>query len=715
MAFTGLSDLHEEVHSVQNQDVENPFNYVITLNDLGVNERILLRGPYQATSIRFALPPDWVVDEPITFVIRLASEFQSLLEAFTTDELAEGLSYKKGILTLELNGIKVGEIELYEDLQTNLVFTAPEEVINQDAKENVLIISWDSSIACDHSITTTVSIEQDSRFEIPYKYKEVNLKLKDFPAPFYYAGNLKPYPVAIVLPDDPDVDHLSALLAVTAAFGKLTSGDFSYEVLEANDLHENRYKDYHLVFIGDTAEIDHLIKNKMNGGQVDFPEAITGTDNGYLTYRISPWNPGRVILIISGESGVSLKKSSSVLSAENLLPFSDGNSAVIEDIADLAAVVQFKIDYKLGDLVQKEHMQAVELNETLVEIPFSVPGDFQVSNESYLELYFRHSQLINYLQSNISIQINGTLIGTVRFSDHTAENGLVRIILPPNIIRPLKNTLEISFTITPQDICADARSGNYWITIFGDSYLHLPPILETTAESKLYTLDNLLSGLMRDASFTNLVFVADSGGMQIWEYASQLTYALGKSTVADIIQPTAQFSSSVSEFKTNKDYIIIGEMDMIPDTSGVNNYLPLPFDADGEFIQKSFDGIHYEIDAEQNIGMLESARIQDQRTTILGVFGNSSIGLEVAVKALIEKITLGENENANIEIIDIEGESYYYLIEQDNLMGGEEEDKEIGWIEGLANQYSDKDELVLLIVFAVLTVIFIIWEVRGRV
>ena len=113
---------------------------------------------------------------------------------------------------------------------------APGTLINQNTKENELIISWDSSAACDHSITTTISINKESEIRIPHTLRKSLLKLTDFPSPFLFNNSFAPNPIAFVISDDVNEDTLSALLAVSGAFGKISGGDLTYEILNAGDL-----------------------------------------------------------------------------------------------------------------------------------------------------------------------------------------------------------------------------------------------------------------------------------------------------------------------------------------------------------------------------------------------------------------------------------------------------------------------------------------------
>lgn len=686
----------------------------ISFSDLGVKEAIQLHGPYQEVSIKFALPPDWLVEDDFVLMLDATSEFQALLEAFTSEDATDEINFKKGYLRAELNGISIGEVEIGGSENHTITFSAPGDLVNQDTKENELVISWDSTIACAHSNTSFIKISTGSELFFQHSVKTISLTLKDFPAPFLYDNSIIHYPVAFVIPDRSDEDNLTALMAVSSAFGKLGGEEFSYEIIGASELDQKRFEDHHIVIIGNLKQTDEMLVNGMGGDKLDAQDAVAGTESGFLTYRVSPWNKGRILLIVTGENGTALKKASSVISADSIIPFLNGNSAVIQEAKDATTANQFQIDRPLGDLVEEKSLQATSINETRVKIHFSIPGDLQISPESYLELYFRHSQLINYLRSNITIFINNNLVGTIRFSDHSAENGLARIILPPNVLRPFKNEMIISFTVIPHDICADERSRNYWVTIFGDSYLHIPPVLESTTESKPYTFFNLPSGLMRDSTFSNLVFLVGENEMQDWKYASRLAFTLGMYTDANIIQPAVRFFNSTDELENNKDYITISKMDTFPIYSEVNTYLPLPIKLDGEFLEESFAGIKFEIDSKQDIGLIESARIQDKQTTILGIFGNSSKGLSTAVGALIDQINSGDRVNANVQIIDGEGESHFYQFEPEKAVSEANGIGKEAWLDRLSNFTKQNSAFFLLIIFSIISISFSIWAFKKR-
>ena len=682
----------------------------LTLADLGIQDPVVLRGPFQEISVFFTLPPDWDVTSPVQFEFQVESEFQSLMEAFTSDEISERPANAEGFLRFDLNGISVGEVVLDQSGELPVSFTTAPGAIKQNSTENELTISWDSGIACQYSISTVLTINPSSRIEIPYKYKEVERKLSKFPKPFYSRSDINPYPVALVLPENPERDDLSAMLAVSAGLGKLTNGGISYEIFLMNEINLADHGDYHLIFIGKMDALNNFFEKRMEGIVFEPSKISDNPDSGFLSIQTSPWNPGRAVMIVTGDDGESLLKASAVVAAEDFLPFSDGNQAVILQLSDSSSQIQFQIDHEFGELVNEEELHVEKLGETTVEIPFYLPGDTQITPESFIELYFRHSQLINYLQSSLNVSINEKMIGTIRFSDQSAENGLARIILPPDIIRPLKNTLKITFTIYPKDICADERSGNYWISIFKDSYLHLPPMLDVPTELINYYLNDLPNAFLHDNSLSQLVFVANQGDLQSWKYASDTVFNLGKFLDSSIMRPSAQFAASFEE-KPEKDYILIGRTNDIPFSSGVNESLPIPMKEDGFIDEILMDGIQFRINSNKHFGILEIARMMDSHSLVLSILGNSEKGLDAAFDSAQNRIFMQEGTSANVEIIDEEGISHPIFIEKKLPANGEQK-PQLGWFESILNLNAGNFPIYLLAAAVLITFIFIIWTVR---
>jgi hypothetical protein len=313
--------------------------------------------------------------------------------------------------------------------------------------------------------------------------------------------------------------------------------------------------------------------------------------------------------------------------------------------------------------------------------------------------------LIDYLQSSLTVSVNGSKIGSVRFSDQSAENGLARILLPVNVLRPLKNELEITYTIVPQDICADERSGNFWVSVYDDSYLHLPPVMEEARIQTRTYLNDLPDALLGNHALSNLVLTAGAGDWQSWRYAVDFAFNLGMKSVSDVFQPEAKFIDT--DFEVGKTYILIGQTDEVPFVTGLNEQLPLPFLEDGSVDLLPLGGIQFEMDTTQALGFRELVDVDSAGTLAYAILGNSPAGLAAAVEKAKYDLTDPLAETVNVDLIEGESRSHYFLIEPKTLATEGEAPRQLKWYQVILGANMEKAEAYLLIGSLLLTVVFV--------
>ncbi len=685
-----------------------------TLSDLGFASSINLNGPYQESSATFTLPPDWEIKAPIKLDLHIYSEFQSLLQVFSSSEENTSLpSNTEGYLTISVNGQTITKTTFTENTETIIPVEIPPQAINTDSEKNTLTISWDTAIACQYSVTSSLAVDPDSSITFPYEYKEATTDLVSFPYPFYSRDFFQYYPVAIVIPDEPDEDDLSALMAVSAGLGSQSDGTLNYDIFSMNEINAENFSDYHFIFIGKTAELLPFFNEKM--GDLNFNSILENSQdgNGLISMQVSSWNAGRVILLVTGNDSEALRKASSVIASRDFLPSADGSTAIISKISDPVSQNQLQVDVELGKLTQKV-LLANTLGQTTITIPFYVPAGTEISPEAFIELYFRHSQLLNYLQSNLTVSLNGKMVGNIRFSDASAQDGLSRIIFPPNSIQPLKNTLEFTFNITAQDVCADERSGDYWISIFKESYLHLPPTLNTTEEQKTIALSDLPGILFNDHALSNIAFIAEKTDQLSWKLASKIAFELATFTDSAILEPSALFAGSFQSDIFKGTAIVLGKSSVIPFTTSLNSILPLSLETNGDMESVPLDGIQFQFQEGQSFGLLEIAKQPNSQAIILSIMGNDENGLQSAFLALQNRLFVNDNSYANVQIIDGEMNSHTYYLEQPSAKTEEEQLHE-NWIQHIFSLQIGNTSIYLLIGIILIMVSFAIWIIADSV
>ena len=683
----------------------------LRLSDLDFSGSLNLAGPYQETAADFELPADWSLDAPLQIELRFRSDFQSLMQAFSGSPETENIAGIKGVLSIYLNETLVSATEVNSSAESALSFEVNAQTVAPYPARNELRITWDAAAACAYGVTSGLYLDPESTLQFSYTTQQVDLSLRDFPQPFFSETDIQPHAVTLLIPANPDEGSLSALLAVTAGLGRHSGGALDFNVMTSDRISPAELAEAHLILIGPLeAWRSYLAGSSLPADVLQIP-ADAGTEDGLLVLQASPWNPSRALLLVSGQDAIGLQKASASLASVDFLPYANGQAAVVSQLAKDTA--QTVIDVSLASLHTSDNLLVEQLGDTTFNIPFNMPADANISPEAYIEVYFRHSQLIDYLQSSLTISLNGTKIGSIRFSDQSAENGLARIILPPDIIRPLQNTLEITTSIVPQDLCADERSGNFWVSVLGDSYLHLPPVLEEGgAQTGDLYLSDFPQALLTDENLSTLTFVAAADDWQNWLYAADLAYRLGVFTASGPLQPSAAFLADDPQSLGGQSILLIGSSAEIG-ASAWNAVLPLPFEADGLLPSLSFEGVQFQTADEQDLGELQITRQSESGAPLFSLTGSSAAGLNAAMAAAQQGLTDELSSAANVTVIDGEQNGHDLLIEKP-VSAAVDEGATPKWYERLLGKNMEKANFYLLAGSLVLTVLYILWMATAK-
>jgi hypothetical protein len=163
-------------------------------------------------------------------------------------------------------------------------------------------------------------ILNSSNFIMPHDYTNLP-DLLAFPYPF--VSDQPAAPVTLVLPDEPEQSEIAQALALAAVLGRYALRSFDLRVSFAEDVTETTHADSHLIVLGERTR-QPWVNTFLSAS--DHPEV---SSTGLLHEMISPWNIGRVVLIVSGQDTDGF---ASAVSALGQVPAVDrsGTTAVIE-------------------------------------------------------------------------------------------------------------------------------------------------------------------------------------------------------------------------------------------------------------------------------------------------------------------------------------------------------------------------------------------------
>jgi hypothetical protein len=452
-----------------------------------------------------------------------------------------------------------------------------------------------------------------------------------YPVPF-----LEYPPVYFVLPDNPSAADLSAAATIAAGLGKSSNGEIhlasALDTQVPIDIRDN----HHLIVIGRKGTNRFL-------EQLDLPlrldAAALSEDQGVIQELVSPWNPMRMILVVTGQSDDGLSKASQALNREAHLFSMQGVVAIVQSVSPPEPVEsrQFDVDFTVADLGYKETV-VYGIGFHTLDYHFSMPVGFTLDEEARFNLYFGHARIINPTYSSLDVRFNGIPIGSVLLDERNASGGTLEVVLPSRLIRPGRNEIRISIAMNldneEQDPIVDAEQ--LWTAVYNHSSLHLP----FTPQDVEPSLDLFLYPFNKRPSLSGLLLVLpDHARLFDYDLMLQVAADLGVADRGDYLSLDVTTANLVTqEDRQDRDLFLIGRPTVHSLLAELNDRLPQPFEPDSDLLDSRFDPVVFVQDPSRDIGLIEElAAPWDPERTILVLTGTTDEGVVLASTVLFSQ------------------------------------------------------------------------------
>ena len=610
-------------------DAEANQGDALTLGDLGMIGELNLQGPYDSFTLEFTLPADWKLLPGAELQLDLTAFFSNLLVGQEQRDLGGVVA---GALDVWLNDVALPKTMLQDNGQQKVTLPVPSEALQPDPLSGLhrLVIQWDASASCDFNLATSLLLVNTSQFVLPHEVVGLPLNLADFPRPLAQY-NQAAAPVYLVTPDKPGAAELQASLSLAAALGRLTGGKLDFNLIPAGQLTEAQRSTGHVVLVGKDGSFDTLLN------EVDLPLSAAGAEqpaegDGALQMAVSPWNPARAVLVVGGASEEAVLKAALALGSGQLVTNEKGDVAVVRAVRAQTPPADYDDEQTLTDLGQKE-LTFSEFGAHTRQVNFELPAGISVGADAYLELFFNHSQLIDYLRSGIVVRVNDVAVGSVRLSDTTAGVSSVRMIVPPSALHTGVNRIDFQVDLVPRDVCADPRRGSLWVTIFPTTNLYLP---KTSLPISSETLDNLGAyplPLINDNELGSTLVVLPTADPAAWDVAADLLFNLGAHTAGRLSSPALLFAENADPAAMQgKNLLVVGQPSQLAVLEQLKAVLPVPFATGSDLPAGDAFRVEYNLTESAQLGFLEMTPLDG--TLAYLVLGNSDEGLRSAAAAL---------------------------------------------------------------------------------
>ena len=636
---------------------------VLTFKELGA-PGILMQGPFSSERLRFSLPANWALQDGAEITLIASAYFAG--EGVPAGTLNE---YTGAVLQVSFNGQLIASQPLRSGNDVVYRLKIPAETLNNirlDGRHEISLF-LDAGIDCDYEFHHTfVEVSGASSVTLPYAETAIPMDLRRLPRPIFQPDLVVPRSAVLVMPDAPSADELQAALNVMAAFGRMSNRALSLTAIPLAELSDAIRSESDLIFVGKAASLPILAQQSLpaplKGSRFEFA-GLQDTD-GLLQMAASPWNSGRTMLIVGGNSEEGVVKAAQALTTGNLLTSIRPDVSVVQSVNPaIPAGIQTADSTQLtsADVTLAElgiDTQTVAFNSSTagtgsIYINFTIPPGLAPAEGAYMDLMFSNSALIDYDRSGLVVYLNNTLVGSARFSDETSQGAIQRIGLPVSAFRLGENLLTIDAGLIPLDNCTSPTFDNLWATVFSDSALHLPMVAATTQPvSRLRDLSDYPLPFTDDPTLGTTLFVLPEKDAQAWKTAGALAYDLGGRAPGVLFNLETAFNNVPEDMRLGRNLIIVGQPAQLPVLSDLANSLPASFEPGSNVALLDNQHVIYRISADKSLGYLEllNSPWNDQRT-VMAVLGTTPDGVAFAGNALVVS-AIRNTLKGNFAVID---------------------------------------------------------------
>ena len=603
---------------------------VLPFSSLGVAD-LVMRGPFDSADVRYTPPASWQLNPGAALTLSINASFSS---SETLDPRSSGAA-----LQIELNNILVTTLFINQPGEQVFNITIPPEALTTTRTDGRHTLSFflDAAFDCAYPQETTIVVHSNSMIELPHTSISPAADLTILPRPFFQQNSFLPEASILVLPENPTAGEVQAALTVSTAFGRMSSGELSLTVLPTNLLTNEIRDTSHLIFVGDSARFNLL-------SQVSFTTSGAQPGDGSLQMAISPWNPARAILHVSGSDESGLLKAARALTFGTIQPGADVSTAVISDVNPASTESLVATDRTFADLGYLTRT-ANSFGVNSIEYRFYMPPGQVPATDPYLNLIFSHSALVDFNNSGLVVVLNDQRISSARFTEETSKQvNTIKVPLHAESLRPGDNRLVIQADLRPTNICSNFSNSGLWFTINAASLVHLPLIPAEVGEgSLLINLSQYPYPFISSPTLSDVGFVLASDDAGSWNIASQLAAGLGRRATGQLLAPQLAFADAITDEFRQNHLIVIGRPSKLALVSEMAEVMPAPFEQGSDLVIERTPPVVYRLPEGTSLGYIElfSSPWNPSRS-VMTLLGSSSDGLDWAFNAMTNPSLRGQ-------------------------------------------------------------------------
>ena len=610
---------------------------IVPFLDLGYRERTLV-SPYGVTNLYFNTPLSWKLVSGGEIEIH----YDVFFSGADLDKVIDSTNPYGGNLLFTFNGQIIGTAPLEGTGSHTVRLEIPDTAllsILQDGRHQ-LTISLDAHFSCDYDINARIVIKPTSFFDLVFEESSPELNLSRLPSPFYLENSFIPDSTLVVVADEPGALELQSALNVMAGFGSMIGREYNMQLITIGQLAGFDPSLYHMIFVGTADRFPILTEVNFqipiaDGKFVNLPAASEG--DGVVELAISPWNPSKVIMAVSGNSGEAVMKAGQAVSSGRVFVYSSPTLAFVSNVQVLSDTLPIVEDFTFESLgYVTETLSGIGVKSQ--EYIFYVSKEQVLTKDAYVDLIYYHSGLLDYGVSSFSVDLNGQVISSTPFNKESEQVTTLRIKFPPGTLRFGENRLDIRASMIVLPSCDTSGFSDPWFTISSQSSIHLPVATAgLNAEPLLKDLKFFPELFVTHSDLGDIAFIFPKSDVASWVIAGKLAFSLGQQFNPLIANLEAAYSDEVPQgIHDDNSMIILGLASETPFLTEFNDMLPAPFDMANNVASERQMQVVYRIPDGVSVGYLELMLSPfNSEKSILVVSGNDRAGVLLAGDGLL--------------------------------------------------------------------------------
>lgn len=368
--------------------------------------------------------------------------------------------YDCSSITVYLNDIPLKSIQLNNfDLNSTFTVPLPKNKIN-DGSNTITIKSFTKlteDLCCDElSNFNWICFHKDTFIHLEYSLFNDSTNISDFPYPYVINQRDFVENSYIVIPDNPSLDEVKGAIKMSLLLSKYNHNKLGF-FKTINYSNIDKYKNSNLIFILDKNNINNYFENNY----------IVNKNQGFIKELPSPYNKTKKVLLVSSDIDKSINALSNPKLSDQML-----NSSQVIDFELVDQKDDTNTDISFKDL----NYNSVKLNGTLSQSSnfyIQIPTGLKLYDDSYIDLKFRYSSILNFENASINIYINDIPVNTKQLSKDKINNDNLKFKIPKEFLNLKAFNLKVEFYLPLiKSNCEFIDDNVCFATILDSSYIH---------------------------------------------------------------------------------------------------------------------------------------------------------------------------------------------------------------------------------------------------